>query len=208
MRENSQNFKSDKEKQKLRLGEFSVHNFPHIGSPYALIPLTQGKYAIVDAEDYKWLNQWKWHAVHYKNTFYAARTAGKYPHQHQVLMHREILNPPKGRETDHNNHNGLDNRKQNIRICTSQQNHQNQKAMIGTSKFKGVSWQQGRIYKGKQYKGKWHAQICYNYKGIFLGSFDNEIDAAKAYDKKAKELFGRFAKLNLSADSAPLTVFI
>lgn len=153
------------------------------------ILLTQGKVALVDDEDYEWLNQWKWYAIKRGNIFYAARYIGKWPKQRTILMHREILNVPKGAEIDHINCKGLNNRKSNLRICTHQQNTQNQrKPKYKSSKYKGVHW--SRIAK------KWAATIRHNNKGIHLGYFVNQIEAAKTYNKKAKALFGEFARLN------------
>jgi len=157
------------------------------------IPLTQGKFAIVDDDDFNWLNQWKWYAAKDGLSWYVCR--GRL----SIKMHREILGLKKGdgKETDHKNGNGLDNRRCNLRICTRAENVRNmQKDNNCTSKYKGVHWQKGEIRKGKQYKGKWASQIVYNYKHIYLGLFNNEIDAAFAYDKAAKELFGEFVYLN------------
>ena len=105
-------------------------------------------------------------------------------------MHKEILKPPSGFETDHINHNGLDNRKDNLRICTTSQNHYNQiiRSESKTSKFKGVS-----RHKASR---KWIAQIGYGRRMIYLGCFDSESEAARAYNQKARELFGEFANLN------------
>jgi hypothetical protein len=84
-----------------------------------LIPLTQGKFAIVDAEDYERLSKYKWHVDKGDSTYYAARgIVGK-----NFRMHREILNAPEGLVVDHRNHNGLDNRKKNLRLCTRSQNN-------------------------------------------------------------------------------------
>lgn len=153
------------------------------------IPLTQGEYAIVDDEDYEWLRQWKWFAKRDKNTFYAARLTGKWPKQKTIRMHRQILNVPSNFEVDHVNHNGLDNRRCNIRICTSAQNHHNQLPYKNhSSQYKGVYWSKA--------KKKWHSSIHSNRKRIHIGYCNNEIDAAKAYDAKAKELFGEFALTN------------
>jgi hypothetical protein len=101
-------------------------------------------------------------------------------------MHRYIMKVPKGLVCDHINHNGLDNRKSNLRICTRQQNTYNQRSQKGgSSKYKGVDW-------NKRQK-KWRARIYYKRKFYYLGYFDNEVDAAKSYDKKAKEFFKEFA---------------
>lgn len=156
------------------------------------IPLSQGLYALVDGKDYERLNRYKWYAYKAKNTYYAGRNEYKkvVPNRKQIIipMHRDILGlkTGDGKYTDHINHCGLDNREYNIRICTNQQNCQNQKISNHTSKYKGVSW----------HKQKWQAQICYSRKCIYLGLFNNEIEAAKIYDKKAKELFGEFANCN------------
>lgn len=151
------------------------------------IPLTQGKFAMVDAKNFDWLNQWKWQTHKSGNTYYAVRCIGKQPNRHKLLMHREILNIPKGMNTDHINHKGFDNRRCNIRACTQKQNCQNRQLRRGeSSKYKGVSWH-------KKVK-KWRAYI--SCPQIHLGLFNNEIMAAKRYDEKAKELFGEFAYTN------------
>lgn len=152
-----------------------------------LIPLTQDKFAIVDAEDYEWLCKYKWHALRDKRNYYV-RNRRK---EGVVSMHRVILNAPRGLVVDHINHNSLDNRKKNLRLCTVSQNNMNRrpsKRKNKLSKYKGVSFDKKRkIFR---------AIICRNKKQYFLGNFKNETDAAKAYDKKACELFGSFAYLN------------
>jgi len=155
------------------------------------IKLTQGKHALVDAEDYEYLNQWKWLADNKKNTYYAARNVrlGVHGVWRLVYMHRVILGPPKNKKVDHKDGNGLNNQRYNIRVCTHKQNMQNQTPQTGrSSKFKGVR-------KRKDSK-KWAAYIKKNKKQISLGCFASEIDAAIAYNKKATELFGEFARIN------------
>jgi len=143
------------------------------------IPITQGKFALVDDEDFDNLNQWQWHFT----TGYAARRA--WPSNKIVLMHRELMQTPKGKDTDHINRNGLDNRKCNLRICTRSENNLNKdKQKSNTSGYKGVYW------RGDQ--KLWLARVGL----VYAGKHKNKIDAAKAYDSKAKELFGEFAKLN------------
>ena len=160
-----------------------------------LIPLTQGQFAIVDDELYDWLNQYKWCAAKLGGKlygrFYAIRGYWNGIKQIQVAMHRQILGlkTGDGKQTDHKNCNSLDNRISNLRLCTTSQNQHNQKPHKGrTSQFKSVYW-------NKRAK-KWMAQIRHNSKLIYLGLFNDEIEAAKTYDAKAKELFGEFAKTN------------
>jgi hypothetical protein len=108
----------------------------------------------------------------------------------RIKMHRLIMNAPEGMHVDHINGDGLDNRRENLRIVTAQENQFNsRKHLAGHSVFKGVSW--SNLAK------KWRAYISPNRKQIHLGLFESEIEAAKAYDEKAKELFGPYAKLNL-----------
>ncbi len=154
-----------------------------------LIPLTQNKFTTVDDEDYGWLSQWKWYADRHLNTYYARRGQRKDSKTYIIRMHRLILNAQKGQQIDHINRNGLDNRRSNLRFCTSSQNIQNQTTMrSGTSRYKGVCWD--------KYFNKWEARVQLQPKRYLIGRFKNEIEAAKAYDTKAKELFGEFARLN------------
>ena len=153
------------------------------------IPLTQGKVALVDDEDFEWLNQWKWQASKTRNKFYVIRAGSK--HIPRVLMHRLILGLKKGDGivSDHKDDNGLNNQRYNLRKCTNSQNHQNQAPTgLGTSKYKGVS-------HCSNCNG-WQVHIKHNGKSVWLGNYKNEIEAARVYDKKAKEIFGEFARLN------------
>ena len=154
-----------------------------------LIPLTQGKFAIVDIEDYEWLSKYKWYAVKTNAGWRARRKYRINGRQITVQMHRFIINPPKTKLADHRNRNTLDNRRFNLRICTSAQNSQNSRSRRkSSSRYKGVS-------KLKD-SGKWRVSISTNGLYYYIGRYICEIDAAKAYDKKAIELFGEFAYLN------------
>jgi hypothetical protein len=159
------------------------------GYPFRLIELTQGKYAKVDAEDYEKLNIDKWYAKRCINRFYAHR---RNEANINVGMHREIMKPGRGYCVDHINGDGLDNRRANLRIVTIAENNYNKRKSknVRSSQYKGVS-----IDKRTN---KWRAIIYYKYRKINLGHYANEIDAAKAYDEAANELFGKFARLNFS----------
>lgn len=148
------------------------------------IPLTQGKVAIVDDDMYEYLMQWKWSAIKSRSTYYAKRNGG-FPFRKMILMHRVIMNTPDGMETDHRDHDGLNNTRANLRNCTRSQNLRNHKTR-NSSGFKGI----------KMHQGKWRADIYVDGKRIYLGSSSNAEDAAKLYDEAAKKYFGEFANLN------------
>lgn len=154
------------------------------------IPLTQGKFALVDDEDYEELSKFKWYSFKRGNTFYAIRN-----HPGQRLMHRMILNLNGKLVCDHKDRNGLNNQRSNLRICTQAQNCMNSSSQKNsTSSFLGVCWTKQR-QKGKDYF-YWRATISVSGKKIHLGSFKNEIEAARVYNEAAKKYFGEFANLN------------
>lgn len=141
------------------------------------------QYANVDDEDYEAVSVRKWHL----NKDGYAVSYNKTTNQSDIMMHRFIMNIPKGMSTDHINHDRLDNRKANLRACTRGENVRNNVG-FGESGFKGVY----------QYKGhnKWCARIHHKGKSTFLGNYSTPEQAALAYNVAALDTFGEFAYVN------------
>lgn len=155
------------------------------------IQLTKGQQTLVDDEDFEYLNQWRWHTSYYgyANRRRHIKSSRKDQKFEMIKMHRLIMGAPTGMYVDHINGDKLDNRKSNLRVCTNAQNSANQQLRAAnTSGYKGVTLDKRR--------GKWIAQIRINYKNNFLGYFDDKIEAAQAYNRKAKEVWGEYAKIN------------
>lgn len=165
------------------------------------IPLTKGRVALVDDEDYEALARFKWHAQARGpkvdldgSIFYAMRRLGPAGHQRHIPMQVAILNPPDGAEIDHRNGDTLDNRRSNLRIATSILNRRNRKKSVlikghlPSSKYKGVSLTR---------YGTWRAGITAGaVRSRYLGSFKTEEAAAAAYDRASRELHGDFGRTN------------
>lgn len=155
------------------------------------IALTRGQYALVDDEDFEFLNQWKWYAKYdvYIKGFYALRSQhvgcidGK-RRRKNIRMHRLIMERIIGRALeqkeliDHKNHDPLNNCRENLRIASTRQNGQNMKRKT-KSKYPGVDWNPS--------SKKWRARIQINGKSKHLGVFIDEREAAKAYEKAVRE---------------------
>jgi hypothetical protein len=148
------------------------------------IPLGHGKFAKVDDQDYDYLMQWNWRC---SASGYAVRWNGygTYP------MHRQIMNPPDSMVVDHINQDKRDNRRENLRVCTRSQNRHNVPVVKNSSSG----------YKGVQKHGKrWKASISRKLgDDITIGVYDDPKEAARAYDEKAREIFGEYAWLNFPA---------
>jgi len=151
------------------------------------IPLSQGKFALVDDEDFASLSKHNWFATKTKADylFYAVRNRpGR--SKGMIKMHREILGATHNKHVDHKDGDGLNNQKHNLRICDRYQNSQNsKKASSNTSGFKGVYWDRS-----------WKAAIYAFGDKYFLGCFRSPEDAARAYDRAALKYHGEFARLN------------
>lgn len=160
------------------------------------IELTQGKVAWVSECDFERVSEHKWTANRQRERWYVrARIEGKH-----ITLHRFILNTPDGLDVDHENNNGFDNTRSNIRNCTHRQNIQRCRPRSGgTSRYKGVSWQAA--------VNRWHVGIYVNSEKLFLGLYADEDEAAKVYNRAAKKYFGDFAYLNTiieTGDTLPL----
>ena len=155
------------------------------------IPLTRGLFALVDDDMFDYLSRHKWYAQRCGKYWYAAAREIVNGKSTIVTMHRIVNNTPVGFRTDHANRNTLDNRRCNLRNCDTTLNNANSKKRInGLQKYKGVTKSR------KNLKKPYLAQIVYRGQSYYLGYYKTAEEAALAYNKKAKELFGEFARLN------------
>jgi hypothetical protein len=158
------------------------------------ITLTQDRCTIVDDEDFMALVTLGWHCVKMGTTrqplFYAARNVrGEDGKSRLLLMHRMIMQAPPGMVVDHINHDGLDNRRSNLRLCTQRDNMQNIRRSDNKTGFRGV-------YKSSL--NRWMATIHKDGRPKFLGTFPSPEQAAQAYDNAAREVHGQFAHTNFA----------
>ena len=147
------------------------------------IPLGRSGYvALVDDADVPLVAPYRWHMTRGRGRLYARGDT----RAQQIFMHRLILGATPGIQTDHKNNDGLDNRRENIRLATPSQNNANRHVVTGASRFRGV------VRHGKN----WAAKIMVNNRRFHVGTFRTEEEAARAYDGAAIEAWGEFARPN------------
>lgn len=158
------------------------------------IPLTRGKLALVDDEDYERVSSLKWYAIRqpkrHHEIWYAVRHASK--NEKLTYMHRFILGVGSGVQIDHEDGDGLNCQRRNMREATHGQNVVNRDRIRGrvfTSKYRGV-------YRAQSGANPWRAAIRENGRQVHLGSFSTEEEAARVRDREALRVYGRFARLN------------
>lgn len=145
------------------------------------IPLSQGKFALVDDEDFEWLSQWRRYAEKLGGTYYGARNTQN--PKGTIRLHRLVMGAKQGEIVDHIDHDGLNNQKENLRICSYQTNILNRRDLSKANKsgVSGVCW-------SKQHQ-RWTARTSYKGKMVYIGQFKNLEDAAMAvinYQPKQK----------------------
>jgi hypothetical protein len=156
---------------------------------FAVVPLSKGLQAVVDAADFEMMSSHAWFAARTRQSrdnFYAQRCGWIDGKPHLFLMHRVLMRAPQGQQVDHINGDGLDNRRANLRVCTAAQNAANKIVRLGKSGFRGV------FSRGDAH----FAYISKGNKSVYLGSFATAEEAARARDAAALLHYGEFAKLN------------
>jgi hypothetical protein len=144
--------------------------------------------AILDDADAHYARDWVWSVHRTGHSTYLRGYQRGIPLAQQKMryLHRILTDAPRGKDVDHINGDGLDNRRENLRVCTRSQNNANRhRSQSRSSPFKGVHFE--------KCTGRWRAEVHLNGKRHTLGRFDAIEDAAAAYSAKATELFGAFA---------------
>jgi hypothetical protein len=158
------------------------------GPGIRVIPLTKGKHAYVDEKDYDRIAKHKWAALYADGKWYAVRN----DHGRSLLMHREIMNAPKGKVVDHFDGNGLNNCQSNLRLCTYSQNNTFRRPYGASSRYKCV-------YHDRK-RDLWWSRPQYRGRRIYNGGYASEVEAARASDYKNVQFNGEFAYLNLPTE--------
>jgi hypothetical protein len=163
-----------------------------------IIRLASGEVTLLDEDDYERLKGYRYRKV---SGGYAMRTIYAGGKETGRLLHRDILDVPEGMEVDHKDGDPLNNTKANLRVCTRSQNHANRKKPARrqgkTSRYRGVFFNRQPVTA----KRPWWATIGKDRKQRYIGAFATEDEAARAYDRKALELFGEFASLNFPGEA-------
>lgn len=151
--------------------------------------LPSGHVALIDEADRVLVEQYRWFARVTRHTVYVRGYRLGEPTDAFLHLHRVITGAPDGTDVDHRNHNGLDNRRANLRVTSHAENTRNARARSGgASEYKGVTWD--------AINGKWRAKIRINGRTVHLGRFADAWDAAQAYNAAAVEAWGEFAFQN------------
>lgn len=164
---------------------------------YVVLKISKGKEVLVDIDDFETVAQYRWKASQSSCRWYAKRNARSGSTSRVLAMHRLIMGAKIGECVDHINGDSLDNRKSNLRLCTRSENQwAKRKNYKGSnSKYRGVYWDK----RDRRYI----AQVTFKWKRYHVGSFTSEIEAARARDRKAFELFGNIAHLNFPEITHP-----
>ena len=142
------------------------------------ISLSRGLFAVVDDADYEWLSRWKWSASTYGYAVRAETISGRGKSRKRKIfwMHREIMQTPPGKDTDHINGNRLDNRRLNLQICSRSQNIAKGRSHVDSSvPHRCISWVVA--------ESKYAVQITRNYKRIFNKKFADLSEAIRERDR-------------------------
>lgn len=160
------------------------------GYTFRRIKLTRVRYALVDVEDFERLNQYKWHCTRLGYACRQVPRSQRKGNERTILMHKELCPVPEGMVVDHINRNRLDNRKANLRPATKRQNAWNGpfRKRAGDPRFGGIKWDKDLR--------KWRVRLDVNGRPESFGCYDDQAEAARVYDRAAKQYRGEFAVLN------------